>query len=777
MPGVVQDKEGRIHMLNEAGSPVSVDASEYGQAVQAGWRPQTVEEYNANQTRKEQSGLGQTALAAGEGALETATLGLGTKAAVELGGEEYRQKAQERAQYHSTARTVGQVAGAVVPGLLSGGEGTVGAIARATPAGALARASGALEGAVAAGLERAGIGEAGGLLGAMANRGAALGAQGAFEGAAYGVGSTLAQSALENTDWTAERALAGLEDGALYGLAGGAALGAGGALVSRAGKAAADAMLGEGTTFKQTVQNWADKRTVKGLIGDDARAFNKLTRNGEDMERIGDLAQKIRSRGVAEAKDIPAAIEREISDSNAIAGTIEQNAEAAGVRPNTGGMVQDLRAQVNELRSMDTPHHDQVANLLERRLDRFERANTTRVAHPDGTVTSELRQPTFEELRSFKSATGRTIDFAKRDAPLAVEEARKFYGTIARTLEDTADAMGPEAGTAYKAAMRDMDDFITVKGAMKRQAVQAARAKFMQGADVQAGMGGALAALVLGHGGPMAALAGAATSAASKYIRERGAQGVGKLADWALRSEQGMRDAADKMAGLGSPGSHLTRAAIQFRESPKEEEKHFEAIRGALMAYQQDPASLGPKIEKAIGPIAHEQPEVAVAMGREITKDYAYLSSLAPKPMSRAANSLTPAKETIAYAKRDKAKLVNAAKALAAPRSVWAGIADGHTNWDGLEALKERRPQQFADMRNHVIRAVNEAKSPLPPRRRVLLGLAFDFNADWGMNHVQEIQAVGQAKPDQGQTHPAMSGVQTDSIGLPSQGVQQGAAQ
>ena len=777
MADVVQDADGRIHMLNEAGAPVSVDAAEYQQAKAAGWRPQSAEEYNKHQLAREQSGIGQTALAAGEGALETSTLGLGTAAATALGGEEYRQHAKERAEAHPTARAVGQVAGAVVPGLLSGGEGTLGSLARATPAGALSRASGALEGAIAGGLERAGVGGAeGGLLGAMANRGAALGAQGALEGAAYGVGGTLAQSALEDTDWTAERALAGMGDGALYGLATGAALGAGSAAISRAGRAAADAMLGEGTTLKQTVQNWADKRTVRGLIGEDAQAFRKITRDGSDMERIGDLATKLRGRGVAEAADVPAALEKEIGESNQIAKTIEQGAESAGVRPDTGTMLGELRGQIGELRAMDTPDHDAVANLLERRLNRFEAGNSTRVAHPDGTVTREITAPTFDELRGFKTATGVTIDWAKSNARLATDEARKFYGTIARTLEDTADQMGPESGTAYRGAMRDMDDFITVKKAMQREGVRAAKAKFMQGTDTQAGIGGALAALVLGHGGPMAAIAGVAASAASKFVRERGAAGVGKLADWAIRSESGMRSAAEKMAGSGTFDRSALRGVVAMHDTPTKREDAFQSVQGALMAFQQDPASLAPRIQRAIAPVAAEQPEVAVAMGREVVKDYQYLATLAPKPQSRASNSLTPTKETVTYARREKTKLVNAATALAHPQSVWTSVADGHVNWDGIDALKARRPKAFQDMRQHVIRAVNETKAPLPPRRRVLLGLAFDFNADWSMAHVAEIQAVGQAQPDQGQTHPAMAGVSTDSIGLPSQGVQQGNA-
>ena len=49
-----------------------------------------------------------------------------------------REEARERADVQSTARLVGGIAGAVVPGMLSGGTGVLGAAARLTPAGQVA---------------------------------------------------------------------------------------------------------------------------------------------------------------------------------------------------------------------------------------------------------------------------------------------------------------------------------------------------------------------------------------------------------------------------------------------------------------------------------------------------------------------------------------------------------------------------------------------------------------------------------------------------------------
>jgi hypothetical protein len=316
--------------------------------------------------------------------------------------------------------------------------------------------------------------------------------------------------------------------------------------------------------------------------------------------------------------------------------------------------------------------------------------------------------------------------------------------------------------------MRDMDDFITIRGAMKREAARSAKKKLLQSGDAQAGIAGALGSLVLGSGGPMAALSGLALSASHKLIRERGGQALGKLADYALKTESGMRETARKLAGLSFDRSVL-RATVAAPRSREKKREDFESVRETVLAMQQNPTAITSRVEAAIAPFAAEQPEVAFAMAERISGDLAWISSKLPVPMSRAENSLTPLAEKPRLPARDEIRVANYAEALAKPQSVFASIAEGHVNWDGIEALKERRPQLWEGMREHVMRATAEAGKALPYRRRVLLGLAFDFKSDWSMANIAEIQKVGAQPADTGNGKPAMGNLDTSANALPGQ--------
>ncbi len=102
----------------------------------------------------------------------------------------------------------GELAGAIVPGLFTGGAGTVGSLARTLPSGALLARTGKLAGTGFKGLVAAG----------------------ALEGAAFGAGQGVSSLALSNDPFTVESALSEIGLNALYGTvggAGGAVLGAG----------------------------------------------------------------------------------------------------------------------------------------------------------------------------------------------------------------------------------------------------------------------------------------------------------------------------------------------------------------------------------------------------------------------------------------------------------------------------------------------------------------------------------------------------------------------
>jgi hypothetical protein len=122
-----------------------------------------------------------------------------------------------------------------------------------------------------------------------------------------------------------------------------------------------------------------------------------------------------------------------------------------------------------------------------------------------------------------------------------------------------------------------------------------------------------------------------------------------------------------------------------------------------------------------------------------------------------------------------KAKIVNIATALERPNSILADLADGNVPREKIEALKARRPEIFAEMRQLVIREVATKQTEIPYLDRVQLSLAFDFNGDKSLKFIGQIQADNSTPPPEDQQNPP-GGVSSinpqkvaESVSLPSQ--------
>jgi hypothetical protein len=121
--------------------------------------------------------------------------------------------------------------------------------------------------------------------------------------------------------------------------------------------------------------------------------------------------------------------------------------------------------------------------------------------------------------------------------------------------------------------------------------------------------------------------------------------------------------------------------------------------------------------------------------------DLAYLDELHPAPATRQGVTLTPqAKLPQFYAFNQKQAFVDAAMALDNPMGVFDDIARGELPLAKIDALKKRRPLLFNEMRSTVVKYTMTREEELPFSRRMLLGTAFEFPADWSMLHIGAIQ-------------------------------------
>lgn len=741
MADAVRTPDGKISVLDKSGTAFKIPEESLSQAFQSGMRLETADEWNKRTKHVERSSLGEQAKTAAEGAVRGATFGLGTKALTELGGEEYRQAAQERAEENPTTALVSEIGGAVIPSLLSGGAGAAGAAARLTPAAIAARAGLAAERGAAALAGRTAL--PGALRAAVST-----GTGAAVEGGLYGLGSSLADSALEGTDWTAERALAGLEDGALYGLAGGALLGAGGHALkggTKAARAAVEGMSEGGVSFKQAVQNWAEGKLGLGAKADDAdRLLAKLTDDGADASRIDRIRARIAEAGIDGTSRAEVAALAKTEAEAAIARKAQATLELgqAGVRADPGELRGHLEDVAERLRAAGTSDHVAAARRLE--------------------TLAKRDASTLPRQVALQSEVNDVVSWARESGRAALPDVEKAAKTLGAQIDDAVIGGAPDTAPLWSVARQEADDWASVAGALDKAPAATAGGE----PNKMLGMLGMAASVATGS--PIPTFIASAMNSpglqqmARKFVNERGGAGLSWLAERAGGVERLINSTAQAIADGSAlkTGGGLSRAA---------KKASFLGAREAVHAFQANPRQLQQNIERTIAPIAREQPEVAIAMTQRIVEDYAWLSSKLPAPMTRADTSLTPVKEEERLPAREEIRFANYAEALASPMSVFDSIASGHVNWDGIEALKERRPDLWNSMRTRVIMTLNQAEKPPQFRKRVLLGLAFDFPSDWSMGNVASIQATFAQPPDTGNGKPAMAGVSTDMMALPGE--------
>lgn len=240
-------KGSAVPVVGSDGTIGHVDAEHAGDVLAGGGRLATPEEYRDAALDREYGGVGHTLAAVGEGAARGLSLGLSDPLAVaaghlvggDKGAEAVRQHLEGEKEDHPYGSVGGELIGAALPVLFTGGAaapeeaaalGGAEALGATTEAGALAkvgqglRTLGALPRGVTslgAAAERAMAGrlgaEAGTVLGRAAQSAAKAAARGIVEGGLFGAGQGISESTLKDEDLTAEKLFASVGHGALMG--------------------------------------------------------------------------------------------------------------------------------------------------------------------------------------------------------------------------------------------------------------------------------------------------------------------------------------------------------------------------------------------------------------------------------------------------------------------------------------------------------------------------------------------------------------------------------
>lgn len=764
-------KGARVYAKNPAGELVTVDASEAHLPGYTVADDGALREHRLKRDAESASGIAKTVA---EGGVRGATLGFGELAS--LYDAEGKEAALARQRYNpgvSTASEIGgNLVGGVAAGLLTGGAGA-GAAAETTAARLAARqaaraalspwlAADALGGLAERGVARvAGEGLLGKALGTAARAGA--------EGGVMGAGHEVSQSILEDKPLVAERLLAGMGEGA----GGGALLGGGLGLLGHGMSAAGKSVMGrvlEGRTLETAVRDFAEKRSFKSVVGNARKFYDEATSHGSDMARPQRIGRKLLDAAIPEETGaaIKALSERTEEAATRLK-TIAAEMDGAGVRVNSAKILSQVDDQIAKIREVPSAAFQRVAKRIESEIRPFRSA------------VDEGKDFSFSELWKFRQQLDQTVRWESKQRGPAEEALRDMVGAFRSELDDSieravatdvaataesrvapaaegvaaqlndvgavagraANDVAPQGGVSkdllgrWKAAKEDYADFNLAKRAAKDLDLRSEKNRFFSPTDYgSGGLAGAMVAVLSGSG-----LAGVATSvaagAAHKYVRERGPALLARLADRSA-SVAGRVDLAARAAAMVAP---LRRPVVPAAQSVQ---RLFERYSQALARSDED-------VARQVGDVTAEladHPDVAKVVMDTMLADRAYLKSVEPAPATRANSTLTPKAATPSFSFDQKRSFVDAATALDQPLSVFDDIAKGNLPLAKIEALKVRRPLLWGEMRQAVARYTVERDTALPYARRILLGTAFSFPADWSMAHLGEIQASMAKAPE-----------------------------
>jgi hypothetical protein len=780
MAKAVVSADGRVHMLDDAGRPTTVAREELAQAIGSGFTLETPESVEHRAVQKERGTLGQQALTAVESAASGATLGLSDAAAVAALGDDYRQAALERREVNPFAATAGNVVGTVAPLIASGGSSLLarGGAALGAPVRGAAALGSVADDATMAALKAFGY-QGTSALGRAGARAAALGAAGATEGALYGIGQSVSEAALGGTEWTAEKALAAMETGALYGLGGGAAIGGLGSALGSAGRSVVERMSG-GKSFREAVKDFAEKRAFKAVTGNAKKFYDRATNFGAQPERLQRIGRKLLDNGVPLSGNIDEIARATTAKADEASSRLQAiAAQSEDVVVDARAILSRLDEQKAKIDGVALGSYKKVGKKLESEIAPFRAA------------IEEGQELTFPQLWELRKNVDRTINWASAKRSPATDALRDMRATLDDALTTSLEnpvrrratgaandnafgevandvaAPSPLAGE-WRAAKEDYSDYALVRDAAADQAERIEKNRFYSPSDQGWGGLAMLSSVATGNVGALGGMAmGAAVGAGHKLIRERGAGTIARLADAVASLEQRTNGAARVLAGLDQAKRLPGRASASYGLA-----EQFEGVQTQLQQFATDPDKATTILAEQLHEVGTEQPELATAMGVRLVGDMQYLSSQLPPQVTRAGRSFTPQAEKPLVPAVQKPALVRKAKALANPQEVIAGLAAGKVDWDGVQALKDRRPELFQDLRLKVMEYSAERGDALPYHRRIMLSLAFDFTGDESLEPATFAAIQQSAAPQQQQPPPrggAPSGEVAASMQTPSQ--------
>lgn len=729
-------RDGRVQMLDAQGAAVAVPVDQIQDAYAQGFTVEDPAQLAAREKEAQYNTLGNEALTFGEGFLSDLTFSASDHLLVAALGDEYREGAAARREVNPIAHNVGRAAGAVAPIVASSGGGLA---ARAVlgPGRAL-------------GVAREGAGALFG--GSTVGRILGATAAGAVEGAAYDATRLSSENAIENKELTAEKLLSSVAEGALWGSIGDATF--------TAASLAAGKVLNrmtQGRGLDGAVRDYLDNRIVKGLA-DDAPI-------GLAPDRVKALGRRLSERGVpvndvGAAKAAVAAARAEADD---IAVRVAKLADDAGAKPDLAKVFAAADEQAAKLRKVAAPEYQAAAKRIESDLKPLRNAlNKGQDLSVSG--LQEVRQSLARNAPKEAGVVQDAVTHVRDKIDDAVRET--FEKVDDEALHAAVAAGDPTAAALLRDKRNVKDAWLQATADAKDWALLEQLAARKPKPAVQQALGdntmlGAVVGLATGDVsiGLLPLLMG--KSGIKDYIKDRGADTLLRMADRLTRVERSLDDAAEAMIiGSKKRVARNVGVALEYGSNAVYDPNNTGGARGHVVEdiMHRIIAVESGEVAAQVAEQFSEQPEVAMAMNAQLAADAAYLKQRIPAQTPAPDAALRPGQPTGPVSPLAVRELAAIAQALHSPPSVFANIARGQVDMVQVQALRDRRPLLFADMQARVRAAAAASPDPIPFEQRNLIGLVFDFPADWSLDPANAAAIQAAVKPEAGADAPGSTG-------------------
>lgn len=695
-----------------------VAAHDAAAAFAQGQRLAAPAEVEKAQRAAQYGGIAGGAIAGAEGLARGATFGLSDPLAVAVGGEETRKHLQGYKEENPYASGAGEIAGAVLPMLASGGAA---APEEAINAGRIVRSLGAIPRGAAALGDLAGGAVARGLGEGMLSRIASTAASGAVQGGIASAGMAVSDAELGNTELSGEKLLAAVGHGALLGGATGGALQGAGEFGSY--------VLGR---LHPHLTGIAEEQAFRSINA--RKAFTTEASKVEGGAK--GIGRQLLDDGVITAGDTVETLAPKIAagraESGERVGAVLDAADQAGIKgPSLGRITTRIKDEVLNPLEKFGPLHANVVNETQRALDSLatyagvagaERAAAGVAAKESGIGFRELQQFRRQMESRIKDFTAPTMGVPTSTSEALTKVRNILEDEIGAAGDAASKQMGGGFSKAYREAKLTNQRYIVADKAVQDSLIRAQANAAHSLTDKLIGAHGLGAGLMHGfssaHGGfalgGLQGLAmGAIASKVSKIIRTHGnstaAVALDRMA--ALGGIRRAQASVDRQLDRGVAGlfNAKERAAALPKRSALSYNEAVDAVSKAVGSAGGHTA----KISGAVAPLTAHAPQATNAFERAALRATSFLASKIPAG-HRIEGSLTPQLERPRVSDVEKERFLRYVQAVHDPTVILESMKNGSITGEHVEAIRTVYPELYGEIRQKIMARLQDAKHPMP---------------------------------------------------------------